>query len=183
MSKRKINLQKNIQLCLNFGFRTLITANSNQNRDVNYRNAIISIHNGLELLMKYYLIKKEKLLIFNKINYQFLLSERNDLIQKVNPNDVNCHTISYDGCIKILGYFSNLTIKYNNELTQLNKQRNDCVHYEYSYNEEELRKLLIYYIYQFICDLISEMGLELKEFILEKYSIPLHIFKPKLDTI
>ncbi|CAG0939394.1 hypothetical protein BROC_00615 [Candidatus Brocadiaceae bacterium] len=181
MSKREINLQKNIQLCFNFGYRTLITANSRPNRDEIYRNAIISIHNGIELLMKYYLIKKEKLLIYNKINYQLLICQRTDLIQPVNPNDVHNHTITYDGCTKILGHFSKLYKIYNKELTQLNEQRNDCVHYEYSYNEGKLRKLLIYHIYQFICDLISEMGLELKEFISEKYTVPLHLFKTTID--
>ncbi|KKN55795.1 hypothetical protein LCGC14_0578650 [marine sediment metagenome] len=48
---KKIDLEKNIQLCFNSGFGTLITASN----DVDFRNSIINVHNGLELLMKYYL--------------------------------------------------------------------------------------------------------------------------------
>jgi hypothetical protein len=38
---KKIDLRKNIKLCLNFGFGTLITAKNEED----YRNAVISIHN------------------------------------------------------------------------------------------------------------------------------------------
>ena len=175
--RRKINLRENVQLCLNSGFGTLITANT----DENYRNAIISIHNGLELLMKYYLRKKDKLLIFQKINYHFLLSERTDLIKNVDSKKVKANTISYNECIKILEHFSRLPNNYIAYLNQLNDQRNYCVHYQYSYNQKKLRKLLISHIYQFICELISEMGLELKEFILENYTDSLGKFKDTID--
>ena len=175
--RRKINLQENVQLCLNSGFGTLTTANN----DENYRNAIISIHNGLELLMKYYLRKKDKLLIFQKINHHFLLSERTDLIKNVDSNKAKANTISYMECIKILEHFSHLPNDYIKYLNQLNDQRNYCVHYQYSYDQRKLRKLLIAHIYQFICELISEMGLELKEFILEKYTRSLDKLKDSID--
>ena len=175
--RRKINLRENVQLCLNLGFGTLITANN----DENYRNAIISIHNGLELLMKYYLRKKDRLLILQKINYHFLLSERTDLIKNVNSGKAKANTISYNDCIKILEHFSHLPNDYTAYLKQLNDQRNDCVHYQYSYNQKELRKLLIFHIYQFICELILEMELEPKEFILEKYTSSLDKLKETID--
>jgi len=177
MTNIKIDLKKNIQLCFNSGFGILITANN----DENYRNAIISIHNGLELLMKYYLEQKEKLLIFKNINYHLLIYERNDLIQDVNLKKVKVNTISFNECIDILTYFSKLPNNYTKYLTQLNNQRNDCVHYQFSYNEIKLRKLLIFNIYQFICDLIIEMKLEPKDFILEEYIPTLDEYKDTID--
>ena len=68
----KIGLEKNIQLCLNSGFDTLVTAHS----ESDYRIAVTSIHDGLELLMKFYLSKKDELLIYNKINHEILLPIR-----------------------------------------------------------------------------------------------------------
>jgi len=173
---KRINLEKNIQLCFNTGFDSLITANT----DESYRNAIISIHNGLELLMKHYLRKKNELLIYRKITYKKIIENRTDLKKKVNL-DKRDFTLSFLECINILEYFSELPEKNKKYLTQLGIKRNACMHYEYSYNEKELRKLLISHIYQFICDLISEMGLEPKEFILEKYIAPLDKYKNVID--
>ena len=172
----KINLQKNVRLNLNFGFGTLITAKN----DENYRNATISIHNGLELLMKYYLKTKDKFLILQKINHHNLLNDRDDLIREVEPKKFTNYTISYNDCIDRLEYFSQHPSNYIVYLKQLNEKRNECVHYEYSYNVKELRKLLISHIYQFICDLILEMKLEINEFILDKYIDTLNTLK---DTI
>jgi hypothetical protein len=147
-----------------------------------FRNkSIISIHNGLELLMKYYLKQKEKLLIYKNINHHFLIYERNDLIQNVNLKKGKANTISYNECIDILKYFSKLPTNYTIYLNQLNNQRNDCVHYQFSYNEIKLRKLLIFNIYQFICDLIIEMELEPKDFILEGYIATLDDYKDTID--
>jgi len=172
---RKINLDKNIQFCFKIGFSTLITAKE----DEEYREAIISIHNGLELLMKYYLRKKDKLLIYRKITYKSILNKRNDLIKELDYK--NDHTISYTDCIIRLEYFSKLPEKNKNYLTQLDHIRNGCVHFEYSYDEKELRKLLISHIYQFICDVIIEMGLKPKDFIPEKHLDTLGKLKNTID--
>ena len=175
MTSVKINLEKNIQLCFDSGFDTLIAAGN----DGNYRNAIVSIHNGLELLMKYYLINKEKLLIFKKIDHHFLLYERKDLMKKTNSMKTN--TISFIECMERLEFFSEIPKNYLKYLTHLNDQRNDCVHYKYSYNEKEIRKLLISHIYQCICDLIFEMGLNIEDFLSEEHKLNLDQFKKYID--
>ena len=172
---KTINLEKNIQLCFNSGFGTLITAKN----DEDYRNAVISIHNGLELLMKSYLRSKEECLIYRKITYEKILNKRNDLRKKLKLNQPK--TISYPKCIEILKYFSELPEKNSIYLKQLAYIRDSCVHFEYSYDERELRKLLISHIYQFICDLIIEMGLDLKTFIPERNLVSLDKLKNSID--
>ncbi len=175
---KKVCLQKNIQLCLNFGFGTLITAKN----DMDYRNAIISIHNGTELLMKYYLQSKDKRLIFRKINRQVLLHGRDDLIKKLDSNNLKPDTISYNECMSFLEFFSELPNKNKRYLSQLGWLRNNCVHHEYSYDIKETRKLLISYIYRYINDLVSELELQLQDFISKKYIEPLNKFKQTIDN-
>ena len=172
---KNINLEKNIQLCFKSGFGTLITAST----DGDFRNAIISIHDGLELLMKYYLKRKDECLIYEKITYKTILHKRNDLIKIEKLK--HSKTISYMKCISILEYFSELPKKNSKYLNQLHYKRNSCVHFEYSYDEKEFRKLLISHIYEFICGLISEMGLVLNTFIPESNLISLNNYKKDID--
>ncbi len=173
---KKINLEKNIQLCFKNGFGTLVTAKN----DEDYRNAVISIHNGLELLMKSYLRSKDEYLIYPKITYEKILNKRNDLRKKIKLNRPK--TISYLKCIEILKYFSELPEKNSIYLKKLAYIRDRCVHFEYSYDERELRKLLISHIYQFTCDLIIEMGLDLKAFIPERNIVSLDKLKNSIDN-
>ena len=173
----KIDLQKNIQLCLNFGFGTLITAKN----EMDYRNAVISIHNGTELLMKYYLHKKDKLLIFHKINHHFLLKERDDLIKNVKSKKARSNTIPFSECLIILEYFSELPDRNRVYLNRLNDFRNNMVHYEYYYSQNKIWKLLISHIYQFINDLVSELELNLQDFLKERYIGSLDRFKKSID--
>ena len=173
---KKINLEKNIQLCFNSGFGILITAEN----DEDFRNATVSIQTGLELLIKYYLIRKDELLIFKNITYKTILIKRNDLIKNVKLKSTN--TINYSKCKEILEYFSDLPKKNSKYLNDLGNQRNKCVHFEYSYDEKKLRKLLISHIYQFICDLILEMKLDPKTFIQESYIDSLDNYKKTIDN-
>jgi len=173
---KEINLEKNIQLCFNTGFGTLVTAET----DEDYRNSIIFIHNGLELLMKYYLRRKDKWLIYPKITSNMLLNKRNDLRKSVRLE--HSKTISFAKCRRILEHFSELTEKNANYLTQLDYKRNSCVHFEFSYDERELRKLLFVHIYQFIYDLIIEMGLDLNTFIPESNRGSLNNYKNTIDN-
>src|SRR5665647_1925669 len=99
-NKIEMDINKNIELCLNFGYGTLKSAKT----DSEYRNAIISIHNGLELLMKLYLQNKNKYLIYNKIDHYALMSERTDLIKTIDLKK-SANTIKFSECIKILSYF------------------------------------------------------------------------------
>ena len=174
----KINLQQNIQFCFNSGFGTLIT----ENNDEKCRNSIIFIHNGVELLMKYYLKKQNKLLIFYKnITPHFLLNERDDLKKAIDLKKAKANTITYNECRDILEFFSHLPNRDSVYLRKLNNQRNDCVHYQYSYIEKELRRLLISHIYQFICDLIFEMELDIKDFISEDIILSMNNLKDTID--
>ena len=172
---KKINLEKNIQLCFNSGFGTLITAKN----DEDFRNATVSIQAGLELLIKYYLRRKDKLLIYKNITFKKLLIKRNDLRKKVKLKGSD--TITYSKCREILEYFSELPKKNSKYLNDLGNQRNACVHFEYFYDEIKLRKLLISHIYQFICDLILEMKLDLKTFIPANYITSLDNYKKTID--
>lgn len=163
--QKKINLENNIQLCFNSGFGALIRAHD----DKDYRNAVISIHNGVELLMKYYLREKDKLLIFQDVEFQCLIYKRKDTIKPVKLKNGKAKTITFDECIDILKYFAKLPEAYSEYLKKLNNQRNYCVHYQYWYIENELRKLLISNIYEFICKLIIEMKLNINYFILQDH--------------
>ena len=179
-SKKEVNLKANIKLCFESGFGALITINDEDDDSRGkYRVAIVSIHDGIELLMKYYLEKKDKLLIFENIDENVLLQNRDDLIQKINKKPIK--TISFSKCRILLSYFSSLESKNSKYLKELNNCRNSCVHHEFWYYENKIRKLLFSHIYQFICELIEEMGLETKEFISESQKESLDIFKDTID--
>ena len=108
-----INLQTNIGLCLNFGYKTLISAKD----EMDYRNALINVHNGVELLMKFYLKSKNELIIFEKIDHELLLYNNKDLLEKSKKKEY--HTITWV-CIKLLKYFSKFPVQYSGELEELN---------------------------------------------------------------
>ena len=179
-SKKEVNLKVNIKLCFESGFGALIAINDEDDDSRGkYRVAIVSIHAGIELLMKYYLEKKDKLLIIENIDENVLLQNRDDLIQNINKKPIK--TISFTKCRALLSYFSSLEGKNSKYLKELNNCRNSCVHHEFWYYENKIRKLLFSHIYQFICDLIEEMGLETNEFIPESQKESLDIFKNTID--
>ncbi len=173
-----IDLPKNIQLCLNFGFGTLITAKN----IMDYRNSIISIHNGVELLMKHYLQKKNRLLILPKVDHLVLIQESEDLRKDIKIERVDfSKTITYEDCIVRLEFFSALPETSKVHLKKLNYHRNRCVHYEFSFDPKEIKRLLISHIYQFINDLIIEMKLIVSDFINQKYITSLDKYKKSID--
>jgi predicted nucleic-acid-binding Zn-ribbon protein len=131
--------------------------------------------------MKYCLYKKDKLLIFQKIDHHFLIKDRDDLIKEVESNKVKSRTIHYKECIARLEYFSELPHKNNVYLTKLNFIRNNMVHFEYSYDKKEIRKLLISHIYNFINDLVLELELKLQDFLDEEYIEELEGLKKTID--
>ena len=173
-----IELPKNIQLCLNFGFGTLITAKN----VMDYRNSIISIHNGVELLMKHYLQKKNRLLILPKVDHLALIKESEDVRKDIKVEKVDfSKTITYEDCIVRLEFFSALPETSKVHLKKLNYYRNRCVHYEFRFDRKEIRRLLISHIYQFIHDLIIELKLTVNDFINQKYIISLNKYKKSID--
>ncbi|MBN1807403.1 MAG: hypothetical protein JW837_19305 [Sedimentisphaerales bacterium] len=173
-----IDLPKNIQFCLNFGFSTLITVKN----VMDYRNSIISIHNGVELLMKLYLQRQNRLLILPKVDHLALIKESTNVRKDINLEKVNfSKTITYDDCIIRLGFFSVLPETSKVHLQKLNYYRNHCVHYEFYFDRKEIRRLLISHIYQFIRDLIIEMKLTVNDFINQKYITSLDIYKKNID--
>ena len=173
-----IDLPKNIQLCLNFGFGTLITAKN----VMDYRNSIISIHNGVELLMKYYLQRKNRLLILPKVDHLAVIQESVDLRKDIKIEKVDfSKTISYEDCIVRLEFFSALPETSKVHLKKLNYYRNRCVHYEFHFEQKEIRRLLISHTYQFISDLLIEMKLAVNDFINQKYTTSLDEYKKSID--
>ena len=173
-----VDLPRNIQLCLNFGFGTLITAKN----VMDYRNAIISIHNGVELLMKHYLQRKNRLFLLPKVDHLALITESEDLRKDIKVKETDfSRTISYEDCIVRLEFFSHLPETSKVHLTKLNHYRNSCVHYEFRLDRKEIRRLLISHIYQFINDLIMEMKLIANDFIKQEYITSLDKYKKNID--
>jgi hypothetical protein len=154
-TKKRISVEllKNIQLCFNSGFGSLLRGR----HEMDFRNAVIGIHNGCELLMKHYLRKKDKLLIYQKLDYKRVLMGRSDLAKK--PQDISNHTIEYSECVSRLEYFTKTDFGC---LERLNHERNIRVHYEYEYNPGELKQFLVSRVYAFISSFAVETGLEPK---------------------
>jgi len=173
-----IDFANNASLCLNFGFGTLLTAS----RIVDYRNAVVAIHNGCELFMKQCLKSKDKLLIFKKISFNLYVEERKDLIKKIKTEKIERETISFRECQKRLEIFSDIPNRDSAYLSTLNWIRNEVVHSEYSFEKKELRILLISHIFRFIKDLSIDMSLNLFDFIEEKNIQSLESFKKSIDN-
>ena len=173
-----INLETNISLCLTSGYKTLIWAKD----EVDYRNAICNIHNGVELLMKYYLKEKNQFIIYDKIDHELLLYGNKDLIKvikKVYPPN----TIKWFNCIDLLGYFSKLPGQYLGELKKLNGLSNSRKHFEYYSTNKDSKKLLIAYVYPFIKGLLSELNLNVIDFIKKDYVVStLEKYKANIDN-
>lgn len=173
MGKRVvIDLVRNIQLCLNSGFGSLLRGRS----EMDLRNAVIGLHNGCELLMKYYLRKKDELLIYQKLDYKQLLMSRSDLVKK--PPKVPIHTIEYSECIARLEFFSKTDTA---GLEKLEHERNIRVHYEYDCNPDELKQFLVSRVYAFISSFAPEAGLELKEILKDTYIESLDRLRKVID--
>ena len=172
---QQINLQTNIGLCLNFGYKTLISAKD----EMDYRNALINVHNGVELLMKFYLKSKNELIIFEKIDPELLLYNNKDLLEKFKKKEY--HTITWVACIKLLKYFSKFPDQYSDELEELNGSSNRRKHFEYYSSHSKTWKILIAYIYPFIKGLISELNLSINDFIKKDYTDDLDKFKKHID--
>jgi hypothetical protein len=170
----EVNLEKNIKLCLDFGYGTLKVAKN----DIEYRNAIVSVHNGVELLMKLYLKSKDENLIYSKIDQFVLMYKRTDLIKEVPPKKERLKTIIFSDCIDFLSYFQTIP---EPELQKLNSIRNNCVHYEYTVYKHEIKKILIGYIYPFIKGLVEALGLSLTNFINENCIESLERLKRHID--
>ncbi len=157
----KIDINKNIMLCLDFGYGILKSTKS----DIEFRNAIVSIHNGLELLMKLYLQSKDKCLVYDNIDHYLLMYGRDDLIKKIDLKKLKLNTIKFSDCIKILSHFEEIP---ETHVMKLNQIRNECIHYGGVIYKSEIKMILIVYIYPFIKKLVTALGLDLRIFINEK---------------
>jgi hypothetical protein len=146
MSK-SIDIIMNANLCLNFGFGILIRAKT----EIEYRNSIVSVHNGVELLMKICLMGKNRALIYQKIDYTYFLIDRTDTLKKVS---FRSNTITFDECRIRLSNFSTLPEQYSVHLKKLNEIRNDCVHFEYHINYRKVKILLIAHIFEYITEVL-----------------------------
>ena len=169
-----IDLKENSILCLNFGYTTLISAKN----EIDYRNAIINIYNGIELLIKHYLKLKNEYIIYNELDFKRLIHGRTDLIKQANCSS---NTINFSKCIDVLKYFTKLPEEYQNELDKLGKIRNERIHSGYFSNRKKTKKLLITYIYPFINKLLIELDLEIKDFIKEECVDTLENYKKHMD--
>ncbi len=154
--RNRITLIKNIGLCLNFGFGTLIKAED----EMEFRNSVVAVHNGCELLMKYYLREKDHALIYAKPDYRTFIQKRKDLVKSIKSPS---KTIEFSGCIDRIKYFTRTIERHEGILQDLNHERNVRVHYEYTCNNNDIRRLLVGGIYEFILELVEEIGFGLSK--------------------
>ena len=173
-----VDLVKNIRLCLNSGFGPLLMGR----HETDFRNAVVGIHNGCELLMKYYLRKKDKLLIFQKLDYKRVLTGRSDLMGRADVvkklSDVSDHTIEYSDCVTRLEFFTKTDFS---SLEELNRVRNSWVHYEYDYSPDELKRFLVSRVYAVVSAFTAEAGLDLKDILKGTYIESLDKLRKVID--
>jgi|GEM_PF-6312523 len=169
-----IDIAKNAKFCLDFGFGSLVQAKT----EIQYRNSIISVHNGVELLMKIYLMQKDRSLIYQKMDYTVILIDRTDTLKKITrPNTVN-----FGECMLRLSHFSALPGQYGVHLRKLNDLRNAYVHFQYYTNHKKVKILLIVHIFEYVAFLIKEMGLEIDLFLKAGIVTSLNRLKASIDS-
>lgn len=112
---------------------------------MNLKQAVLSIHHGVEILMKYILFKKSEFLIISKFdsNYMHAYAEK-EKHQKISifatSRADNVHTITFEEALVRLEYFSTVKIpgSFRDKLMKLNKIRNSLTHAEININDEEI---------------------------------------------
>ncbi|GAA0387390.1 hypothetical protein [Paenibacillus motobuensis] len=117
-----------------------------QGLEHNLKDAVLSFSHGIEILFKHILKKKEEYLIFSDIDKfisakKKVLKENKDNVFEVNPN---LKTVTLMESIDRLKYLCKYIISEDLELIlyYLNGIRNQLMHYEVNFSEEESRELL-----------------------------------------
>jgi hypothetical protein len=174
-TSKLIDIGKNAKLCLEFGFGSLIRAKT----EIEYRNSIVSVHNGVELLMKIYLMGKNRALIYQKMDYTCLLIDRADTLKEIT---LPKNTVNFDECQIRLSHFSTLPDQFAVHLKKLDDLRNRCVHFQYYSNHAKVRIILIAHIFDYITLLVREMGLEIELFLNAAIIESLNRLKSSIDS-
>ncbi len=160
-NEMKVELRENIKICLNTGYGMLISSKSNSD----YRNSVVLIHNGLELMMKLYLLTQNRFLVYEHLDHFLILSETEGV--KENKKDAikkkaKMNTISFSKCIDLMDCFLEISaIDVNN----LNNMRNNCVHFEFVIYKSAIRKLLVSKTYPLIKQISNSLGEDISSYL------------------
>lgn len=114
----------------------------------NLKQAVLSLHHGIEILMKYILSKKSEFLIISKIDKNYMQAYHDK--EKFNKATVfetehadTINTISFEEALLRLKYFQNEEISKDlqSRLNKLNKIRNALTHAEINIEDDEITGL------------------------------------------
>ena len=112
------------------------------------KQAVLSTHHGVEILMKYILAQKSEFLIVSKFDKAYMQAYREkERFSKssvfVTTQSEAVHTITYEEALERLSYFSGLKItpQFDEKLKKLNKIRNALTHAEIDIPDIEVTSL------------------------------------------
>jgi len=132
------------------------------------KNAVLSIHHGIEILMKYILFKKCEFLIFDSIDkhlkdaYKEKNQKKLDSIFQTQKSH-KLHTITYDEAFQRLKFICGhcFSEKFEKQITRLNEIRNQLTHSEIEIDDEDIISVF--------SDLLSEIDMYFFKMIGEEY--------------
>ncbi|MFW5795101.1 MAG: hypothetical protein ACOCV1_06415, partial [Bacillota bacterium] len=120
----------------------------NEKRFYLLKDAILSVHHGIEILLKYILYKESEYLILSEINENVknaFVDKRNKKLKSIFETNLSdkIHTVSFEESIerieKICGFI--LKNSLSQKFMKLQKYRNQIIHAEFNFNENEINKL------------------------------------------
>ena len=148
----KISLLENGMDSLQRGFESVLNYEKNtvtktpKMEDYFYlKQAILSTHHGIEILLKYVLMKKSEFLIVSKIDAEYMQAYREKEKQKKSSvfegsDPGRVHTITYEEALERVEYFTDYSIsaKLKEKLKKLNVFRNALTHAEIDIPDDQV---------------------------------------------
>lgn len=117
---------------------------------LNLKQAVLSTHHGIEILMKYVLSQNSEFLIVSKFDTAYMKAyEEKKKQNKTNVFETshaeNVHTITYEEALERIRYFTNIRIPkgFEQRLKKLNRIRNSLTHAEIDIQDEEITELFL----------------------------------------
>ena len=112
------------------------------------KDCILFVHHGIEALFKHVLYEESSYLIFSDLNRSVkdaFVEKRNNKLDSVFATQLShkIHTVGFDEAVERVVSICNydLSQKLNNKLTKLQNLRNQIMHSEIYFNENEINKL------------------------------------------
>ena len=176
----KLDLLNNARDSLRHGYKHFLRAASVSD----YKQAVLNIHLGIELLLKERLRQINPLYVFaGEFDFERLLAlaESRTLLRK-KPKSPSLNTVGFGVALERLEFFSEVVLRFRSELKALAEQRNALVHFEAYLEQNELDILLGKRAFAFVvCFLEQELDQQPADFLSTDLYLQLALRAEQID--